>query len=108
KDFGIMSSKVEETINEIKRKKTAGNITNEDYYNYINTSLDAIDFIFGVFKVFDSRLTSDKYLSVARKSNAIYKNIYLKNYAAAVVDVVDVFDEMENILKDERSRISAG
>jgi len=61
-EFIGLTSKVNDAFTKIK---AGGDLTNDDYYNYINLSLDAIDYAFGVVRIFDDRFKTDDYLSVA-------------------------------------------
>jgi hypothetical protein len=69
----------------------------DDYYNYINVSIDVIDYGFTIAKTFDNKPVPDDYLAVLRQSNNLYKDIYTKKYAQAITDALGVFTQLDAI-----------
>jgi hypothetical protein len=76
----------------------------DEYYNFINTSLDAIDYAFSLVKIIDPRLQADDYLAIARKSNTLYKDIYSKQYTQAVSDGLDVISSVEKLTRYSKKK----
>ena len=104
-EFFDLADKVDATLTDIQAKKAAGQSpSNDDYYNYINTGIDVIDYGFSIAKIFKEMPASDDYLAIARRSNDIYKDIYTKQYTQAVSHVVDVFTLL-NKLMDAKSKV---
>ncbi len=96
--FISMGEKIDGMIKEIKHKKELYiQITNEDTYNYIKTGIDAIELTFDFAKIFDSKieLNTSPYLSITRQGNELYKNIYKKEYSLAVINSLDI---LQNII----------
>jgi hypothetical protein len=82
----------------ISANNTAGKAnTNDDYYNYINASIDVINFAFGVVKVFDPRLSVDSYMTIAKDANSLYKDIYTKQYTQTVSDALDILTQVHTL-----------
>lgn len=98
--FFDLSGKVNSTYSDIQTKK-AGNPgpSNDDYYNYINVSIDVVDYSFSIVKIFDKLVVADPYLAIARKSNSLYKDIYSKQYTQAVTDGLDILTQVHDLVK---------
>ncbi len=67
-----MGNKVSETLADLKSKEK---ISNDDIYNYINVSIDVIEYAQSIPKIFNVQLVPDNYLLIAKKSNALYKDV---------------------------------
>jgi hypothetical protein len=106
--FIALGEKVNKAKADIKTKNDAHEkLSPDDYFNYINISLDAADYTLSLVKIFDDRLQSDEYLAIARKSNALYKDIYTKKYTAAVTDAIDIIDNVQSLVKDRKGTFTA-
>lgn len=90
-----LGNKVSETLTDIKSKEK---ISNDDIYNYINLSIDVIEYAQSIAKIFNSELVSDNYLFIAKKSNALYKDVYNENYTQAVNDAVDFLKQVQDLV----------
>ncbi len=100
-EFINLTDKVQDSYDEINKKKSAKEkITNDDVYKYINVSIDVTDYAFSILKIFDENLVADKYLTIARKSNSLYKDIYSNQYTQAVNDAVDILMEVHNLTNE--------
>jgi len=86
--------------------KTGDAITNEDYYNYVNTAIDAIDLSFSVVKIFDPALSVDAYMTIARNTNTLYKDIYSKQYTQAVNDALDILTQVHDLTKENTAAVA--
>ena len=93
--FLALTAKVENAYAQIDRKPATEKVTADEYYNFIATSIDAIDFSLTVVKAFDKHLQADDYLAVARDANNLYKDIYSKQYTQAVSDGLDIISSIE-------------
>ncbi len=91
-----------ETLNVKKRNNTA--IMNDDYYNYINTSHDVIEYGLTFANVFidNKHFVVSDYTKIARRSNDLYLHIYKQEYAQAIGDVVDIYKGIEDMLNNEK------
>lgn len=99
KEFFDLASKVDATLSDIQAKKDAGNSpSNDDYYNYINVAIDAVDYGCSLIKIFDPIPTADTYLSIARRSNQLYKDIYTKQYTQAISDAIEIFRQLDTVI----------
>jgi len=99
KEFFDLADKVDATLADIKEKKASNkNPTDDDYYNYINTAIDVVDYGFSIVQIFHGIPVASSYLSMARKSNDLYKDIYTKHYTQAVNDALDLFKQLDDII----------
>ncbi|GLU53215.1 hypothetical protein Dfri01_26760 [Dyadobacter frigoris] len=100
-EFINLADKFSYSYREVSRKiKNKEKPTNENIYNYINVSLDVIDYGFSVVKIFDKELLTDQFITIPRKANSLYKDIYSEQYTQAVNDAVDLLKEVYNITKN--------
>ena len=99
KGFFDLADEVDATLTAINdKKKTNTPPTNDDYFNYISVAIDVVDYGFDVVKVFDNITVSDDYISLARKSNDLYKDIYTKEYTQAIQDGLGIFTLVDSVL----------
>lgn len=96
KEFFDLAGNVNTAIKNFKEKV---NPTNEDIYNYINTSLDVVDYCFGIARIFTEIPAADDYLKIARTSNDLYKNVYTKQYSQAVSNALDILTLLHDLTK---------
>ncbi|WP_121808116.1 transporter family protein [Mucilaginibacter kameinonensis] len=82
----------------ITKKRTNAVLTNDDYYNYINTSIDFIGKANAIVKNYVSLPLDEDYFDIAKKSNEIYKDVYTRKYAQLFSDALDVFDHISNTI----------
>jgi hypothetical protein len=101
--FIALSAKVQEAYDQIQNTRP-NKPTPEEYYNYINISLDAIDFTFSAVKLFNEKLETDDYLAIARKSNSLYKALYSKHYTQAVGDAMDILNSIQQLTKYDKTK----
>jgi hypothetical protein len=98
-EFLSLSDKVYEVYNEVKTKQNAGKkITNEEVYNYINLSIEITEYSLDVAKIFVPNLVTDQYLTIVKKSNSLYKDIYAEDYTQAVNDAVDILKSVHDLI----------
>lgn len=104
KEYFDLAANVNTSFRDLKTKidKKEESPSNADIYNYINTSIDAIEYGFSIMKVFhikDINLAPDNYLAIARKSNDLYKSIYSKEYTHAIEHAFDIFSKLNAIIE---------
>ena len=100
-EFGDLSNNVRNAYKTLKPKidiKTK--ISNEDIYNYINVSIDITDYALSIVKIFKEELVTDKYLTIVKKSNELYKDIYSEEYTQAVNDAIDILKQVHDLTKN--------
>jgi hypothetical protein len=99
-NFSLLADDVQNTVEDFTTKKEEGTLSNDDYYTYINKSINIIDYGFklvNTFQISDALkydIIHDKYIDVARNANYLYKNIYTKNYNSAVMNVCSILDSL--------------
>ncbi|OJY93177.1 MAG: hypothetical protein BGP13_16180 [Sphingobacteriales bacterium 40-81] len=91
-NFLVLANDVEQSIKTLKDKK--GNLTNDDYYTYIQKAIDVIDYGFKVANTIKDGIADDRYIKMARNAEDLYKNIYTKNYNAAVMNGYSILEEV--------------
>lgn len=103
-NFLVLANDVEQSIKTLKDKKD--NLTNDDYYTYIQKAIDVIDYGFKVANTIKEGIADDRYIKIARNANDLYKNIYTKNYNAAVMNAYVMLEEVltksDEAIKDEQ------
>jgi hypothetical protein len=101
-NFLVLANDVEQSIKDIRNKE----VNDDDYYTYIEKAINVVDYGFKVANTIKEGLVNDRYISIARNANNLYKNIYTKNYNAAVMNGYLIFDEVftnsKAALKDKR------
>lgn len=106
-EFINLADKVQDTYDGIKGKKEKKEkVSNEEIFDYINVSIDIADYTFSIVKIFDENLVADNYLTIVRKSNSLYKDIYSSQYTQAVNDAVDILTEVHNLTTKNTSSVS--
>lgn len=91
-NFLVLANDVEQSIKTLKDKK--GNLTNDDYYTYIQKAIDVIDYGFKVANTIKDGIADDRYIKMARNADDLYKNIYTKNYNAAIMNGYSILEEV--------------
>jgi len=94
-NFLLLAKDVDQTLAEIKQKKKSGTtITNDDYYNYINKAINVLEYGFKVANAIKPGIADDEYIVMARNADNLYRNIYTKNYSAAVMNAYLILDQI--------------
>jgi hypothetical protein len=91
-NFLVLANDVEQSIKNIREKK--GGLTNDDYYTYIEKAINVVDYGFKVANTIKEGIASDRYIVMARNGNNLFKNIYTKNYNAAVMNSYLILQEV--------------
>ncbi|HTE26964.1 hypothetical protein [Flavitalea sp.] len=99
-NFLVLANDVEQSIKEIREKK--GSLTNDDYYRYIQKAIDVTEYGFKVANVIKPGIADDRYISMAKNANDLYKNIYTKSYNAAVMNAYLILEEV--LVKTDQAR----
>lgn len=108
-EFINLTDKVMDSYAEIKTKKSdRQKITNDDIYNYINVSIDVIDYAFSIVKIFNENLVTDQYLNLAKKSNSLYMDIYGQQYTQAVNDAIEILIAVHDLTEANTNEATVG
>lgn len=89
-EFISLAEKVGDIYSEVKAKLSIAKASNEDVYAYINSSVEIADYALSILKIFDEHLVTDNYISIIKKANALYQNVYTEKYINAVSDALDI------------------
>jgi hypothetical protein len=92
-NFLLLANDVDLTIQDFNTKRSKDALTNDDYYSYINKAINVLEYGFKVANVIKPDIVNDKYIKIAGNANDLYKNIYTKNYNAAVMNAFDILDQ---------------
>ena len=93
-NFALLANDVSKTIEDYETKRGKQSLENEDYYTYINKTINIVDYGFKVANTIKPGIIDDKYIAIARNANDLYKNIYTKNYQSAVMNVYVILDSL--------------
>jgi hypothetical protein len=101
-EFVNLADKVTVVYKEIKNKIDSSiEMANADVFNYINLSIDVADYAFDLVKIFEEKFVTDQYLTIARKSNLLFKDIYSEQYTQAVNDAIDILTSVYDLTKNQ-------
>lgn len=98
--FIELSETVDKLVDTLKYKKEEKiALKTEDYYSYINASLDIVDYGFSIAGLFDQNLDIAQYTLIARKSNDLYRHIYKKEFTQALSNSMDILEGVTAMIK---------
>lgn len=98
-EFVELSDRLEKSRRKLKNSEKL----NEDYYTFVNASIDLIEYSFDVVRMFDSRFVSARFIKMARNGNDLYRNIYMKEYPAAVANLNNILVVIDTIVSGKLS-----
>lgn len=88
-EFIYLTNKIDLSIAELKEmKKNKTSIENEQFYSYINTIVEIGEFGNQFIEKYGGYYTFkefDKYLSITKDANDIYRYVYQKEYSSAII-----------------------
>jgi len=99
-EFILLTEKVEKQIESFNIKDGKKH-TNEDFYEYIKTSIDVIEYGFKITHLLNKDIEYNNFLVIATSANDLYKNIYEENYSGAVSNVVTIIKTTCEIINVE-------
>ncbi|REG90452.1 hypothetical protein [Flavobacterium aquicola] len=100
KEFFDLTGNVNTAYKNFKNKVNKGeSVSNDDVYNYINTSIDAVEYGFSIVQIFNETQPPADYIELLKKSNNLYRNLYSKEYTQAIDNVFDIFNKLNDIIK---------
>ena len=86
----------------LKRIKDNPSPSNDDYYAYINTSLDVIDYGFSIAEwIGKDTMNIRKYMTIIRKSNELYRSAYTENYNQVVANSFDLLTTFRELIPEK-------
>lgn len=85
----------------IQKKDSSISLTKDDYYNYVNTSLDIIEYGLGIARSFNDSFSLPQYdyVKTLRKINNLYRHTYKEEYTQVVNDAVGILTDIEEKTK---------
>jgi hypothetical protein len=101
KEFVSIAHKVDTLlVTTEQKKKDHTPLTNDDYYNYISTSIDAIEYGLGIANLFDKDIVTGNFARVATTANDLYKNIYTQQYPQAITNAISILTDISGMVGD--------
>ncbi|HEY0610272.1 MAG TPA: hypothetical protein VGD35_11465, partial [Chitinophaga sp.] len=97
-EWAITADKIRKDIE--YKKANHIELSKDDYYNYINTAIDVIEYAFSIAANFNDGIDIAQYTKLARNSNDLYRHIYREEYSQAVVNAVDVLTQVVTLVND--------
>lgn len=92
-EFIDIAEKLDVKIKGIQNLKKEGQKPSiEDWHEYIGLAINIIEYGTNVTKLFDSNFVPKEYISLARNSNGLFKNIFQENYSAGVSNLVSILE----------------
>lgn len=100
--FIALAEQTHAAYKEIKQKRDSGIILkNDDYYNYVNLSLDVIEYGLGIARNFNDSFSLPEYdyVKTLRKVNNLYRHTFKAEYTQVVNDAVGILTDIEEKTK---------
>lgn len=96
-------SEVQNAFDEINQKRNDGEkLTKEDFYKYINSSINIVEFGFKMAKKVNPKIEADEFFKIAKSSNNLYKNTYEKQYSAVVLNASSILTNTLSLIHKEQ------
>jgi hypothetical protein len=109
-EFIELADEVDNTLDTLlQKKKNKIPITNDDYYNYINTSLNVIEYGFSIADLFidNNKFVVSDYAKIARMSNDLYRHVYREEYTQAITNATDILKSIKAMLSNDKQVLIA-
>ena len=91
-NFLLLANDVEQSVKDLN--VNINSLTNEDYYSYIDKAINIVEYAFKVANAIRPGVSADRYILLARNANNLYKNVFTKNYNAAIMNTYLILDEI--------------
>ena len=101
-DLTTLMADVDKLISEIHKKQMTGNVSTDDYYNYINKSIGFLESGYQFVNIYERMKDVDVYFAILRKTNAIYKDSYNKQYTLLVDDLFELFKLLDTCIQNSK------
>lgn len=99
-EFNALAKKVDDLKKNIENN--VNDVTNDDLYNYLLSSIDIIDYSFEFVKTFKPEIDQSEYIALARNANNLYKDIYSKQYNLAATHAFDILSQLNSMIKSKQ------
>jgi len=94
-NFLLLAKDVDQTIADVRqKKKNSIQLTNDDYNNYIGKAINLLEYGFKVANAIQPGVADNEYIVMARNANSLYRNIFTRNYNAAVMNAYMILNEI--------------
>jgi len=92
-EFITLANAIDKVTDSLSAKIRSGTAFTEDnYYDYIDGSMNVIEYAFSFASLFDSTLKVSEYTAIARKANDLYRHIYKQEYTQALTDAIGILE----------------
>ncbi|HRP34063.1 MAG TPA: hypothetical protein PKV73_19330 [Agriterribacter sp.] len=109
--FVNLAGQTTNAYKELKLKQDGSiTLTKDDYYNYVNLSLDILEYGFGIARnLKDSfSLPEYDYIKTLRKVNNLFRHTYKEAYTQVVNDAVGILADIREKTKTQRGETDTG
>ncbi len=98
-DFLRLAEQTEQKLTELKGKQ--GKLEPGDYYEYVSSAIDIIEYGFRITNLIDEKFDGTEYVKVMRSGNNLYRNIVDKNYSAAVTNALYIIQIVTEVITEQ-------
>lgn len=95
--------KVTDSIHLLKRENLLN--VHDAFYDYIDVSLDVMEYAFSIGSLFDEKLDCNQYTLLARSANDLYRNIYKQEYTPAINNLVDILQKTKALVDENKTNL---
>ncbi len=105
-EFIQSAEKVDKVYNELQEQQRK-NIkpTKEEFYEYISVGIKIIENSINIPLLMKDSLKFEPYLKIARNGNDMYRNIYQKEYTAAINNLVNILGTISRDMRRDSENI---
>ncbi|HEX5112955.1 MAG TPA: hypothetical protein VFV79_08915 [Saprospiraceae bacterium] len=102
-EFIQLANQVDQVTDTIQLLKRTNVLTVHDaFYDYIDVSLDVMEYAFSIGTLFDASQDFSQYTLLARSANDLYRNIYKQEYTPAINNLVDILEQTKVLIDENR------
>ncbi|MDB5006985.1 MAG: hypothetical protein JWP45_1378 [Mucilaginibacter sp.] len=108
--FIKIANLVDETKTDIEFKKANHlTLTNDDFYNYINNTIDIMQYSYEMVNKLNIKNITvvSNYLPIAKIANELYRNIYQEQYSQAMLNTIDIINKTTVLVNAQPGRPKA-
>jgi hypothetical protein len=108
REFFILADRVNVSYREIEAKRTNHqSLSNDDYFTYINTSLDIVEYGFSWLTLFNEDPSrANDYILLLRESNDLYRSLYTKEFSQAVTLSMNILTHIQRIAEEKHMAVT--
>ncbi|KAA5536779.1 hypothetical protein F0919_03665 [Taibaiella lutea] len=98
-EFIVLANAIDKVTDSLEAKiKSHVAFTEDDYFDYIDGSMNVIEYAFSFAALFDSTLDVSAYTNIARNANDLYRHVYKKEYTQALSDAIEIIGDAAKLI----------